>query len=121
MSFMQELGPFVRLCQFTGLISFRMILDAETGRFQSFAFSWRQPITWFFIILFFSYIGTITLCVSIFFAWITDERSDDESNNGHYVSLVIKCIICFAMLCHFVTVGCCSNSYFKMVQYLENI
>ena len=42
----EELQLFVRLCNLTGLLPFRMILDEQTGRFKRFDGHWSHPAKW---------------------------------------------------------------------------
>ena len=49
MSALEEMRPFFRFCQFFGYLPFRMEIDKETRRFQRFSFSWRNPITWWWV------------------------------------------------------------------------
>ena len=46
-----NLRPFVRLCQLSGFIPFRMEVDSETKKFQQFSFSFHHPLTWWFFII----------------------------------------------------------------------
>ena len=49
MSALEEMRPFVRFCQFVGFFPFRMEIDRRTEKFRQFSFSWRYPITWWFV------------------------------------------------------------------------
>lgn len=51
MSGLEQMRPFFRVCQCVGLFPFRMELK-DNARVSSFTFSWKYPITWWFIILF---------------------------------------------------------------------
>lgn len=42
----EELQLFVRLCNLTGLLPFRMILDEQTRRFKRFDGHWSHPAKW---------------------------------------------------------------------------
>lgn len=50
MSTLEKLRSFFRLCQFLGFLPFRMNIDDETGKFQGFSYSWKYPITWWYIV-----------------------------------------------------------------------
>ena len=43
------MGPFVRLCQLSGFIPFRMEIDPLTKTFRRFNFSLCHPLTWWFV------------------------------------------------------------------------
>ena len=43
------LRPFVWLGQLSGFLPFRMEVEPETGKFLRFRFSFRHPLTWFYI------------------------------------------------------------------------
>jgi len=45
----ERLDLLVRWCQLIGLVPFRMERDAESGRFLSFSFSWRHPLTYWWL------------------------------------------------------------------------
>ena len=49
MSALKQLGPFIRICQLSGLIPFTMELDSKTGKFHRFRFSWRHYVTWYYL------------------------------------------------------------------------
>ena len=51
MSALEQMRPFFRLCQCVGFFPFRMEIDKRTKKFQQFSFSWRYPITWWFVTL----------------------------------------------------------------------
>lgn len=52
MSVLKKLIPFVRICQFFGLVPFTIIMDPETREFVRFGFSWRSvPALWYFFLL----------------------------------------------------------------------
>lgn len=63
----QQLRPFVNFCQFFGLFPFFIENVPETKQFKKFAFSWKHPVTWWFIILFFTYI--IYIVLDLWAAW----------------------------------------------------
>ena len=44
------LGPFLRLCQISGLVPFRMEIDPQTKQFQRFVFSYFHPITVWYVL-----------------------------------------------------------------------
>ena len=45
----ERLDLLVRWCQLIGLVPFRMERDAESGRFLRFSFSWRHPLTYWWL------------------------------------------------------------------------
>ena len=45
----ERLDLLVRWCQLIGLVPFRMERDAESGRFLSYSFSWRHPLTYWWL------------------------------------------------------------------------
>ncbi len=49
MSALEQIRPFFRFCQCVGFFPFRMEINRRTRRFQQFSFSWRFPITWWFV------------------------------------------------------------------------
>ena len=49
MSTLEHLRSFFRLCQFSGFPPFRLELNDKTGEFQQISYSWKYPITWYFI------------------------------------------------------------------------
>ena len=49
MSCLDKLRYFFRLCQFIGILPFRMDDDKITGRFKKFSYSWKYPISWWHI------------------------------------------------------------------------
>ena len=52
MSALKQLIPFVRLCQFFGLVPFTIKLDQDTKDFLRFGFKWRSaPALWYFFLL----------------------------------------------------------------------
>ena len=59
-----NLRPFVRLCQLIGFIPFRMEVDSETKKFQRFSFSFRHPLTWWFIITKLS--NCVSFCIGVY-------------------------------------------------------
>jgi gustatory receptor len=51
MSVFEQLGPFVSLCQASGMIPFTKEQDLNSKKFAKFTFSLRHPITCWFILL----------------------------------------------------------------------
>ena len=51
MAGVERLRLLFRICNVTGLLPFRMILDVPTKRFKRFESSWRHPTCWWFLIL----------------------------------------------------------------------
>lgn len=49
MGVFEHLRPFVFFCQFSGFTPFRMLFHPESKRFKRFVFSWRHPLTCWFI------------------------------------------------------------------------
>ena len=49
MESLKELGPFVRLCQISGLFPFRLKIDPELKHFQRFQLSLLHPLTFWYI------------------------------------------------------------------------
>jgi hypothetical protein len=64
----EELQLFVRLCNLTGLLPFRMILDEQTGRFKRFDGHWSHPVKWWCSFVMTIQIGV--LVVNIY--WLVD-------------------------------------------------
>ena len=56
-----NLRPFVRFCQLSGFIPFRMEMDSETKKFQRFSFSFHHPLTWWFFIM--KFIIFVSFCM----------------------------------------------------------
>ncbi len=54
MSALEQMRPFFRLCQCVGFFPFRIDIDQQTGKFQQFSFSWRNPVAWWYVALFLS-------------------------------------------------------------------
>ncbi len=54
MSALEKMRSFFRLCQCAGLFPFRMEINKQSGKFEQFSFSWRYPVTWWYITLAFS-------------------------------------------------------------------
>lgn len=71
--------PFLRLCQFVGLIPYRIEFHPKTNRFQRFSFSFKYPITWWYTLLFLS-----VIC-AIYINWVTSPSvkmvSEDNPTN----------------------------------------
>lgn len=51
MSPLEQLGPFVSLCQACGFMPYTIEYDSTNKKFLRFRFSFRHLITWWFIIL----------------------------------------------------------------------
>lgn len=47
-----QLRPLVFACQIFGVIPFYMETDPDTNQFKKFSFSWKRPVTWWFICFF---------------------------------------------------------------------
>ena len=73
---MGELRPFLRLCQFVGLLPFRIEFEQKTNRFKRFSFSLKYPITWWYTLLFLSIIGTLYL------NWVTSPSTKIMSDQN---------------------------------------
>ena len=69
MSALEQMRPFFRLCQCVGFFPFRMEIDKRTRKFQQFSFSWRYPITWWFV----------TLVLAQFFTFFVMVKMNDAS------------------------------------------
>lgn len=54
MAELKDLRPFIRICQTIGIFPFRMEIDAETGHFKQFSFSFLNPVTCWHGLLFVS-------------------------------------------------------------------
>lgn len=59
---MNQLRPFLRICQFVGMIPFRLEIDPETDEFLRFSFSFKYPITWWYILL--TVLDLCSFCIS---------------------------------------------------------
>ena len=46
-----KLRSFVRFCQIVGFFPFRMETDQQSGKLKRFTFSYRHPVTWWFIVI----------------------------------------------------------------------
>ncbi len=60
----ENLDWLVRWCQLIGLSPFRMERHPESGRFQRFAFSWRHPLTCWWLLL-----KVVHAAVSVVWTW----------------------------------------------------
>lgn len=60
MSGLEGLRPFFRICQLSGFLPYRIEINKELGRFEKLSFSWRFPITWWFI-----FISVVNSCIHI--------------------------------------------------------
>ena len=47
----ERLKMLFHACNVSGLLPFRMVLDAQTKRFKRFEGHWRHPNNWWFLIL----------------------------------------------------------------------
>lgn len=63
----QKLRPFVWMCQCFGAFPFFIETFPETKIFKKFSFSWKHPVTWWFI--FIVVIQIIFLITDLFRAW----------------------------------------------------
>ena len=52
MSVLEKLSPFISICQFCGMLPFSMEYDPTTKAFARFSFSFRNFITWWFMLIF---------------------------------------------------------------------
>ena len=48
---LEKLRPFVRFCQIVGFFPFRMETDLQSGKLKRFTFSFRHPVTWWYMMI----------------------------------------------------------------------
>ena len=61
MAGVERLRLLFLVCNVSGLLPFRMVLDAQTKRFKRFESHWRHPTNWWFIILLIGQICFLTI------------------------------------------------------------
>jgi hypothetical protein len=76
-----------------------MVKDAETGHFKTFTFSWRHPITWWFIINIFARIGVLIVCTFLVGQWLV------VGSNAIKQQFLITFVLIFALFVHFLVIG----------------
>ena len=80
MSRLEQLRPLFRLCQFTGMLPFRLESEGKLARLDNFTYSWKYPITWYFI-------TTTIISVAIYAYFVCILFNSEEFYN---LPLVIK-------------------------------
>ena len=75
----ERLDLLVRWCQLIGLVPFRMERDAESGRFLRFSFSWRHPLTYWWLTWKIIYIAAIVFYNTAKCFYIEERASQFQS------------------------------------------
>lgn len=95
----EKLRPFVWMCQFFGLFPFVMEIDPQTKLFKKFFFSWKKPVTWWFV---FILIGQfLLLCININLAW----KLNSEESVMQNVPFLLAAIFFFEYISFFILIS----------------
>ena len=96
---MIQLRPFLRVCQFVGMIPFRLEIDPETNEFLRFSFSFKYPITWWYILL--TVLDLCSFCISAICsrsAKIFIEHGNAAFTSSSPLLVVISVLMLFTLL-----------------------
>lgn len=94
MSVIDQLRPYVSLCQACGFIPYVMERDSKTKRFVKFNFSWKYSITWWFIGL---------ACSQLAFPLIMNQISaimSGKSNGKEETPVTVRILMVVTFFCY---------------------
>ena len=78
----ESLDLLVRWCQLIGLSPYRMERHAETGRFFGFRFSWRHPLTYWWLTCKVVYVAASVLSVALAWRKTIEGQRDDTATTA---------------------------------------
>ena len=91
----ERLDLLLRWCQLINLSPFRMERNAETGRFLRFRFSWRHPLTYWWLTCKVVYVAALSLLNAI---EIKSFTTPDGSTTSRLTYTVIMMLLFFSNL-----------------------
>ena len=82
-----KLRPLVRFCQIVGFFPFRMEMDLQSGKLKKFTFSYRHPVTWWFIVI--QIFGWIHIGIMLLYEKI-QTHVDDRLRFCFFITFIIE-------------------------------
>lgn len=79
MLILYQLRPLIWMCQLSGLLPFYMEFDPDTKKFRKFSFSWKRPMTWWFVFLCIGQFAFLIFDIRI--SWIAFYQNDVIKSN----------------------------------------
>jgi hypothetical protein len=102
---------FVRFCNLTGLLPFRMILDEQTGRFKRFEGHWRHAANWWC-----SFVGVCQILAFIGIAYVFTFLILPKD---YELNLIYKFVYCLYFLNHFFFILLSPRLFFFRYHHLQ--
>ena len=96
MSLIEQLRPFLSLCQASGFMPYSLECDLNTKKLLKFGFSWSNFITWWFIFLAVLQLGLPT--ITILFAGDVIEKLRVDAQAPITISMLMNVtVLCYVV------------------------
>lgn len=115
MSTLEQLRPFVSICQACGVFPYTMDYDPVTQRFRGFAFSFKNFTTWWFVLLLVSQI-TLPFFLGNFLKDISISLLTDRT-----LPFVVNVMITVLTLSSFIQLGASRWIFFFRFRQLRKV